>query len=129
MGLLFPTSTWFSNNAVLAIVCLHLLVSCLDGCTFRIWKNVVRCWDFEIDATSGNGYDTLALLIMVADDSSNGCIYGFDISKNRYVTHHCCSMTSSLSATGSLLFFIALLSFFFVIPFCWGVYEAQLSVS
>lgn len=32
-----------------------------------------------VDATCGNGYDTLMMLKMVADESSAGCVYGLDI--------------------------------------------------
>lgn len=32
-----------------------------------------------VDATCGNGHDTLALLKMVADQSGKGCVYGMDI--------------------------------------------------
>lgn len=43
---------------------------------------MVRKGDIVIDATCGNGYDTLALLRMVADDhSGTGCVYGFDIQE------------------------------------------------
>lgn len=35
--------------------------------------------DTVVDATCGNGYDTLALLKMVADESGQGCVYGMDI--------------------------------------------------
>ncbi|ONK67345.1 uncharacterized protein A4U43_C06F19210 [Asparagus officinalis] len=44
-----------------------------------VWKNIVRKGHTVIDATCGNGYDTLALLKMVADDSGRGCVYGMDI--------------------------------------------------
>jgi ubiquinone/menaquinone biosynthesis C-methylase UbiE len=35
-----------------------------------------------IDATCGNGFDTLALLNLVADDSHNGYVYALDIQKD-----------------------------------------------
>lgn len=35
-----------------------------------------------VDATCGNGHDTLALLKMVADESGRGCIYGMDIQNS-----------------------------------------------
>ena len=44
-----------------------------------------------VDATCGNGHDTLALLKMVADQSGRGCVYGMDIQ------------TSALENTLSLL--------------------------
>lgn len=34
-----------------------------------------------VDATCGNGYDTLMMLKMVADESSAGCVYGLDIQR------------------------------------------------
>uniref|UniRef100_A0A7N0V8P6 Uncharacterized protein n=1 Tax=Kalanchoe fedtschenkoi TaxID=63787 RepID=A0A7N0V8P6_KALFE len=46
-----------------------------------VWKYVVRSGDTVIDATCGNGNDTLAMLRMVADDSASGCVYGFDIQQ------------------------------------------------
>ncbi|CAM8946509.1 unnamed protein product [Rhodiola kirilowii] len=47
-----------------------------------VWKHVVRKGDIVIDATCGNGYDTLALLRMVADESGSGCVYGLDIQEH-----------------------------------------------
>lgn len=44
-----------------------------------VWKHVVRKGDTVVDATCGNGYDTLMMLKMVADESSAGCVYGLDI--------------------------------------------------
>ena len=44
-----------------------------------MWKNIVQKGETVIDATCGNGYDTLALLKMVADESGKGCVYGLDI--------------------------------------------------
>lgn len=58
-------------------MCLAILASYL-----RVWKNVLRKGDCAIDATCGNGHDTLALLRMVADDSGSGFIYGFDIQSS-----------------------------------------------
>ncbi|KAF3436946.1 hypothetical protein FNV43_RR19699 [Rhamnella rubrinervis] len=46
-----------------------------------VWERVVRKGDTVIDATCGNGYDTLAMLKMVADESGQGRVYGFDIQK------------------------------------------------
>lgn len=34
-----------------------------------------------VDATSGNGYDTLAMVKMVADESGSGCVYAMDVQK------------------------------------------------
>ncbi|KAJ6419655.1 hypothetical protein OIU84_029720 [Salix udensis] len=44
-----------------------------------IWKRVIQNGDTVIDATCGNGYDTLAMLKMVADKSGRGRVYGIDI--------------------------------------------------
>ncbi|GLT56628.1 hypothetical protein SLA2020_296580 [Shorea laevis] len=44
-----------------------------------VWKHVVQKGDTVIDATCGNGYDTLAMLKLVADDSGRGRVYGMDI--------------------------------------------------
>lgn len=41
----------------------------------------MRKGDTVIDATCGNGYDTLAMLKMVADESGQGRVYGFDVQK------------------------------------------------
>lgn len=47
--------------------------------------------DIVIDATCGNGYDTVAMLKMVADESGHGRVYGMDIQ------------TEALENTSSLL--------------------------
>ncbi|CAJ2659186.1 unnamed protein product [Trifolium pratense] len=47
-----------------------------------VWKHVVQKGDTVIDATCGNGFDTLALLNLVADDSHNGYVYALDIQKD-----------------------------------------------
>nr|CAD1828148.1 unnamed protein product [Ananas comosus var. bracteatus] len=44
-----------------------------------VWRSIVQKGDTVVDATCGNGYDTLALLKMVADESGQGCVYGMDI--------------------------------------------------
>ncbi|KAL5811484.1 hypothetical protein ACOSQ4_028052 [Xanthoceras sorbifolium] len=44
-----------------------------------VWKHVVRKGDIVVDATCGNGYDTLAMLKLVADESGTGCVYGLDV--------------------------------------------------
>lgn len=46
-----------------------------------LWKHVLRKGDVVIDATCGNGHDTLALLRMVADKTGGGCVYAMDIQK------------------------------------------------
>lgn len=48
----------------------------------RVWERVVRKGDTVIDATCGNGYDTLTMLKMVADESQQGRVYGLDIQKD-----------------------------------------------
>ncbi|KAJ9139599.1 hypothetical protein P3X46_030319 [Hevea brasiliensis] len=47
-----------------------------------VWKHVVEKGDTVIDATCGNGYDTLALLKMVADESGTARVYGVDIQRD-----------------------------------------------
>ncbi|CAK9157242.1 unnamed protein product [Ilex paraguariensis] len=51
-----------------------------QGCDL-VWKHVVRKGDAVVDATCGNGYDTLAMLKMVADQSKRGHVYGMDVQK------------------------------------------------
>ncbi|KAL3508251.1 hypothetical protein ACH5RR_027652 [Cinchona calisaya] len=47
-----------------------------------LWKQLVRKGDVVIDATCGNGHDTLALLNLVADRTcSGGHVYAMDIQK------------------------------------------------
>ncbi|XP_059444723.1 tRNA (mnm(5)s(2)U34)-methyltransferase, chloroplastic [Corylus avellana] len=50
-----------------------------------VWKHVVQKGDTVIDATCGNGYDTLEMLKMVADESGRGCVYAMDIQKDALV--------------------------------------------
>ncbi|KAL7088319.1 hypothetical protein ACP275_13G120900 [Erythranthe tilingii] len=47
-----------------------------------VWKNVVRKGDLVIDATCGNGYDTLAMLKLIADDTRRGRVYAMDLQKD-----------------------------------------------
>ncbi|XP_004488782.1 tRNA (mnm(5)s(2)U34)-methyltransferase, chloroplastic-like isoform X2 [Cicer arietinum] len=47
-----------------------------------VWKHIIQKGDTVIDATCGNGFDTLALLNLVADDSHNGYVYALDIQKD-----------------------------------------------
>lgn len=55
---------------------------CSDVSFFvRVWKHIIQKGDTVIDATCGNGYDTLALLTMVSDESYNGCVFGMDIQQ------------------------------------------------
>jgi ubiquinone/menaquinone biosynthesis C-methylase UbiE len=46
---------------------------------FRVWKEVVLPGDIVVDATCGNGNDTLALAKLVFADGAQGSIYGFDV--------------------------------------------------
>ena len=57
----------------------------------RVWRHVLHKGDIVIDATCGNGYDTVAMLKMVADESGCGLVYGMDIQ------------TEALENTSSLL--------------------------
>ncbi|XWS10650.1 hypothetical protein CRYUN_Cryun38cG0015200 [Craigia yunnanensis] len=56
-----------------------------------VWRHVLHKGDVVIDATCGNGYDTVAMLKMVADESGCGLVYGMDIQ------------TEALENTSSLL--------------------------
>ncbi|CAK9158763.1 unnamed protein product [Ilex paraguariensis] len=47
----------------------------------QVWKHVVWKGDAVVDATCGNGYDTLAMLKMVADQSKRGRVYGMHVQK------------------------------------------------
>ncbi|CAN8293075.1 unnamed protein product [Cochlearia groenlandica] len=49
-----------------------------------VWEQVIQKGDIVIDATCGNGNDTLAMLKMVADDSDecDGYVYALDIQKD-----------------------------------------------
>lgn len=54
-------------------------------CHASVWKHVVRRGDTAVDATCGNGYDTLAMLRLVADSSGSGHVFGMDIQKEALV--------------------------------------------
>lgn len=56
-----------------------------------MWKKIVQKGDIVIDATCGNGHDTLALVKMVADKLGKGRVYGMDIQQ------------SAIDSTSSLL--------------------------
>ncbi|XP_074303617.1 tRNA (mnm(5)s(2)U34)-methyltransferase, chloroplastic isoform X2 [Silene latifolia] len=48
-----------------------------------LWKQVVKKGDIVVDATCGNGYDTLALAKLVIDDTAQGgCVYGLDLQQD-----------------------------------------------
>ncbi|KAL7593661.1 hypothetical protein Lser_V15G34080 [Lactuca serriola] len=46
-----------------------------------VWEHVVKKGDAVVDATCGNGYDTLAMVNMVADKSRVGRVYAMDIQE------------------------------------------------
>ncbi|CAO2816583.1 unnamed protein product [Amaranthus hypochondriacus] len=47
-----------------------------------VWKLVVQKGDTVVDATCGNGNDTLVLAKLVIDDSFQGCVYGMDVQED-----------------------------------------------
>lgn len=47
-----------------------------------VWRHVLRGGDFVIDATCGNGQDTLALAKLVCRESKKGLIYGMDVQQS-----------------------------------------------
>ncbi|KAG8086068.1 hypothetical protein GUJ93_ZPchr0010g8808 [Zizania palustris] len=47
-----------------------------------VWRSIVRKGDTVVDATCGNGNDTLAMLKMVAGERVQGCVYGLDIQES-----------------------------------------------
>lgn len=49
--------------------------------TRSVWEHVVKKGDAVVDATCGNGYDTLAMVNMVADKSRVGRVYAMDIQE------------------------------------------------
>lgn len=53
--------------------------------TRSVWRHLVQKGDAVVDATCGNGYDTLAMVNMVADKSrgggGGGCVYGMDVQE------------------------------------------------
>ncbi|KAH7859669.1 hypothetical protein Vadar_004046 [Vaccinium darrowii] len=46
-----------------------------------VWRHIVQKGDTLVDATCGNGHDTLAMVKMVADKSCRGHVYAMDIQK------------------------------------------------
>ncbi|KAI8008070.1 putative rRNA methylase YtqB [Camellia lanceoleosa] len=46
-----------------------------------VWRHLVQKGDTAIDATCGNGYDTLAMVKMVADKTHCGHVYAMDVQK------------------------------------------------
>lgn len=49
--------------------------------SYRVWRHIVQKGDTLVDATCGNGHDTLAMVKMVADKSCRGHVYAMDIQK------------------------------------------------
>lgn len=47
-----------------------------------VWRKVVRSGDTVVDATCGNGHDTLALVKMVCADNALGYVYAFDVQED-----------------------------------------------
>ncbi|KAL5231615.1 hypothetical protein ABZP36_030391 [Zizania latifolia] len=47
-----------------------------------VWRSIVQKGDTVVDATCGNGNDTLAMLKMVAGERVQGCVYGLDIQES-----------------------------------------------
>ncbi|GJN14890.1 hypothetical protein PR202_gb01763 [Eleusine coracana subsp. coracana] len=54
-----------------------------------VWRSIVRKGDRVVDATCGNGNDTLALLKMVADERGQGRVYGIDIQDSAIESTSC----------------------------------------
>lgn len=69
----------------------------------RVWKNVVRKGDIVVDATCGNGYDTLAMLRLIADDTRRGRVIAMDLQKDALQTTSSL-LDHSLTAHEVLLF-------------------------
>ncbi|XP_027342616.1 uncharacterized protein LOC113855256 [Abrus precatorius] len=64
-----------------------------------VWKHIIQKGDTVIDATCGNGFDTLAMLNLVADDSHNGYVYALDIQKDA-LDNTSCLLEESLNSNG-----------------------------
>ncbi|KAK9684099.1 hypothetical protein RND81_10G186200 [Saponaria officinalis] len=47
-----------------------------------LWRHVVQKGDTVVDATCGNGNDTLAMAKLVNDNLSKGCVYGLDFQED-----------------------------------------------
>ncbi|GJM89025.1 hypothetical protein PR202_ga05621 [Eleusine coracana subsp. coracana] len=54
-----------------------------------VWRSIIRKGDTVVDATCGNGNDTLALLKMVADERGQGRVYGIDIQDSAIESTSC----------------------------------------
>lgn len=71
-----------------------------------MWKNVVRKGDLVIDATCGNGYDTLAMVRLIADDTLRGRVYAMDLQKDA-LERTSSLLDSSLTSREVLLLFFS----------------------
>ncbi|KAL9225973.1 hypothetical protein vseg_001838 [Gypsophila vaccaria] len=47
-----------------------------------LWRHVVKKGDTVVDATCGNGNDTLAMVKLVKDELGKGCVYGLDLQED-----------------------------------------------
>ena len=47
----------------------------------RVWRRIIQKGDIVIDATCGNGYDTLEMVKMVSDKSCGGHVFAMDVQK------------------------------------------------
>ncbi|PSS05564.1 RRNA methylase [Actinidia chinensis var. chinensis] len=46
-----------------------------------VWRRIIQKGDIVIDATCGNGYDTLEMVKMVSDKSCGGHVFAMDVQK------------------------------------------------
>lgn len=95
---------------LIAVSCVPFPFLCSAYGSYRVWKHVVRKGDVVVDATCGNGHDTLAMLKMVVDEAGSGCVYALDVQQEALE-----STSSLLDASVDppevlLLFCISLLS-------------------
>eukprot|EP00249_Psilotum_nudum_P007478 c20596_g1_i1 orf=125-946(+) len=54
----------------------------LTAVAHSVWHRIVKVGDTVIDATCGNGHDTLILARLVSRDSQQGHVYGFDLQQS-----------------------------------------------
>ena len=71
---------------------------------------MVQKGDTVVDATCGNGNDTLALVKLVIDDSFKGCVYGMDVQEDA-IKNTSCLLDQSLDPGQVRLTLIWLLGF------------------
>lgn len=60
----------------------HLILHDFGINVCRVWRKVVRPGDTVIDATCGNGHDTLELARLVCADNAPGYVYAFDVQED-----------------------------------------------